>query len=164
MKKIITLSLSLFLLASLHAQTKITKAGIQGKWNLAAMEVPNAIYYDIEKDSLALGELVKAQATTEDMQKAVVMMMKQQLSIFTKAYFQFSADGAVEMLGGMAGGALQKGTYTVDEENSTITAIGDPTKEAEKVTMKASMQQEKLLITVRQPQGEMTMILKKAKS
>ncbi len=159
MKKLITSGLLLFTVLSLSAQTKITKTSVVGKWVVSAVEMKDMFFYSVDKDSLGLGETMKAQlAQAQQPVETVVAMIKPQMAVFSKISFQFNADGTAELVTGVE--APQAATYTVDEANSTITTKDKDKKEE---TIKAEMVGDKLHLTVTQPQGEVQMTLKKAK-
>jgi len=83
-------------------------------------------------------------------------MMKPQLGIFSNVAFVFNTDGSAEL--GMGTEMEESATYTVDEVNSTIITKDKNQKED---VLKADFKEEKLRITVKQPQGEILLILKK---
>ena len=158
MKKI-GLPAFLFLVTfSLFGQTKITKLGVVGKWVISAVEMTGMFYYSVENDSLGFGEMIKAQVADTSQLKAVTGMIKTQLTVFTKMAFIFNTDGTAELENGID--QAQAASYSVNEENSTITTIDKDKKED---TMKAEMLLEKLRISVKQPEGEIFMLLKKVK-
>ncbi|MDE3252400.1 MAG: hypothetical protein KGO92_06310 [Bacteroidota bacterium] len=159
MKSLFTLMVCLLTVLTLSAQTKITKSGVVGKWVIASVEMSGVFFYDTEKDSLALGDMMKSQAKDEQQLTAMTNMMKPQLAMMSKMSFLFNADGTAEMGTPMA--AAEPATYTVDEENSTITTTD---KEKKQDTLKADMLKEHLRIIMEQPQGNMTMVLKKVKA
>ena len=158
MKKIILPALLFFVTFSLFGQTKITKASIVGKWVISAVEMKGMFYYCVENDSLGFGDMIKAQVADTSQLKAVTGMIKPQLTVFTKMAFIFNLDGTAELENGID--SAQVASYTVDEENSTITTTDKDKKED---TMKAEMLIEKLKISVKQPEGEILMLLKKVK-
>ena len=158
MKKIIFLAFSLVVLAQVHAQTKVTKENVQGKWTPVSLNMPGLVYYNIEKDSLVLGEMMKAQVPDKSQLDGVATMMKSQFAMFAKMYFKFNADGTAEMNSGA--GEAEPATYTVDEANSTITTVN---KEKKTEVIKAEIVNGNLMMTMKQPQTEITMALKKAK-
>lgn len=150
----------LFVAVSLNAQTKITKNGITGKWALLAVEMPGMVYYHIDKDSVALGELVK-KMTPADQLAATTALLKQQLAAYTKMYFTYNPDGTAQLQTSdknVAGASSTK--FTVDEVNSTITTIenGQPG-----LTVKAEMLNGNLVLSSPQPQGQIIMTLKRLK-
>jgi hypothetical protein len=157
MKKWIVGCIAICSFLSLNAQTKITKTGVVGKWAIVAVDIPGTFYYNIDKDSLAIGEKMKGQVSEEQL-KAVSAAIKQQMGMFIKMLFTFNADGTAILGGGPEGD--EDVTYTVDEENSTITTT-DKAKKSD--TLKAEMQQDQLCITLPQDQGGIRMILKKSK-
>lgn len=158
MKKIILFSLCILGLTQLNAQTKITKANVIGKWTILAVDMPGMIYYNIEKDSLAVGEMMKSQMPDPGQISAITAMIKPQMAIFSKVGFQFNADGTVEMNSGVEG--PQTGTYTVDEEKSEIVTTQ---KDAKQDTFKADLLNDNLRVSVKTPQGDLMMIMKKSK-
>jgi hypothetical protein len=119
MKKITASILCLVIVLAAGAQSKVTKTNVVGKWVMYSVEVPGQMHYNIDKDSLALSDAVKA--SIESSQLASMMnMVKQQFAMFTKVAFQFKADGTAELTAPT--GEVEKGTYAVDEKNSTITS------------------------------------------
>jgi hypothetical protein len=161
MKKILVLGLSLFVLCSLQAQNKITKAGLIGKWQLSSMEMSGMFYYSIDKDSLSLGDMIKAQVKDDAAQiSAMTTMMKSQMAMLSKMSFEFNADGTALINPGM--GDSKAANYTVDEVNSTITTIeksGD-----KKETIKAdALPDNQIRFAMKAPEGDIVMVLKKAK-
>jgi hypothetical protein len=158
MKKVIFVTSCLFGLLQLNAQTKITKANVIGKWTIMAVDMPGMIYYNLEKDSLALGEMLKSQLPDPSQTGAITAMIKPQMAAFSKVGFQFNVDGTVELNSGIEG--PQTGTYTVDEDKSEITTTEKDTKQN---TFKADILKDNLRVSVKTPQGDMMMILKKAK-
>ena len=159
MKKIILFSFCLLGLTQLNAQTKITRTNVIGKWTIQAVDMPGMIYYNLENDSLAVGEILKSQMPDPSQTGAITAMIKPQMAVFSKVGFQFNADGTVELNSGMEG--PQTGTYTVDEEKSEITTTE---KDQKQNTFKADLLKDNLRVSVKTPQGEMMMILKKARS
>jgi hypothetical protein len=158
MKKLFIAGLFLFTVVSLSAQIKITKQSIIGKWAVAAVEVKDIIYYNVETDSLSLGAIMKAQLKDEQQAAAAVAMAKPALEMFAKSTFTFNENGTGELATGFE--TVQKVKYSVDEVNSTITTVQEDKKED---IMKAEMLTDRLRISVKQPQGDILMILKKAK-
>lgn len=158
MKKIILLGFSLVLFFQIQAQTKVTKANVVGKWNVSAVEMTGMFFYSIDKDSLAFGEMMKAQVKDEQQLASITAMMKPQLSVFNNVAFIFREDGTAELGTGME--MAESATYKVDEANSTIITTDKNQKED---ILKADFKEDKLRITVKQPQGEIIMVLKKSK-
>ena len=158
MKKIIIFTFCIFGLSQLNAQTKITKINIIGKWTILAIDMPGMVYYNFEKDSLAIGETLKSQMPDPSQINAIKPMMKTQLSGFSKGSFLFNADGTAELNSGMEG--PQTSTYTVDEEKSEITAFE---KNLQQTVFKADFLKENLRLYIKTPQGDMLMVLKKSK-
>ncbi len=158
MKKIILLACSFVLVLQIQAQTKITKTNVVGKWSVSAVEMTGMFAYYIDKDSLALGEMMKAQVKDDQQLAGITAMMKPQLSVFSKMAFVFKEDGTAEL--GSGTDQAEAATYTVDEANSTIITTD---KEKKEQVLKAEIKDEKLRITLQQPQGEIQMVLKKVK-
>ncbi len=158
MKKILIPALLLFIVASISAQTKITKSSVGGKWSIYSIEMPGIVYYNVDKDSLEMGEAMKAQIKDEQQTATVKNMFKQQMAVFIKTIFLFNADGTAELQNGAE--PPEKDTYSVDEDNSTIITTGE---NKQKEARKAEMLGDKLSIRSTQPQGEIIMVLKKVK-
>lgn len=158
MKKIILLACSFVLVLQIQAQTKVTKTNVVGKWSVSAVEMTGMFAYYIEKDSLALGEMMKAQVKDDQQLAGITAMIKPQLSVFSKMAFVFKEDGTAEL--GSGTDQAEAATYTVDEANSTIITTD---KEKKEQVLKAEIKDEKLRITLQQPQGEIQMVLKKVK-
>ncbi|MES2002949.1 MAG: hypothetical protein V4450_00405 [Bacteroidota bacterium] len=159
MKKIILLGFSFVLLLQIHAQTKVTKANVVGKWNISAVEMTGLFYYSIEKDSLAIGDMMKSQIQDPSQLATITSTMKMQMAMFSTMAFIFNADGTAKL--GVGTGQEQDVTYTVDETESTITTVDKDKKED---TLKAEMVNENLRLVLKQPQGEIIMIVKKVKA
>ena len=158
MKKILFHALLLFTALSVNAQTKITKSSVIGKWSIYSIEMPGTVYYNIDKDSLVIGETMKEQIKDEQQSATIKNLFKQQMAIFVKTVFLFNADGTAELQNGEE--PPEKDTYSVDEENSTIITTGeDKLKDIKKATMLG----DKLSISSKQPQGEIILVLKKVK-
>lgn len=143
---------------SLSAQDKVTKEKVVGTWALTVVEMKNTFYFDIEKDSLALGSAITAQLGDNASQIDMVKnMMKAQMAVIKSLYFKLNADGTAEF---NAGGSPKQGTYVVDEEKSTITTI-EKGEKSEKETLPASFVDGKLKLVQSQAEGEFVMLLKK---
>ncbi len=145
MKKISLLLATLFfLLSAAFSQTKITKAGIIGKWELSVIETKGMMYYDIDKDSIRIAE--QFDSTIKDpKQKAIaISQFKTQMALLYKSMsFTFNENGTCNFF-------LQQEedmdnepevTYKVDEVNSTITILQ---KDKKTETIKAEMLGSKL--------------------
>lgn len=161
MKRILMAGAFLLSAFTLFAQAKITKTGVVGKWSIVSLEVKGVFLYDVEKDSLTLGEDMKAQVPDPQQLPLIISTMKQQLAMVAKATFLFNADGTAEMGGGTE--LSQKAKYSVDEANSTITTTATDGDKKED-TMKGEMLKENLHLIASQPQGDMHLTLKKLKS
>jgi len=159
MKKLITFGVFFFIFFSVIAQTRLSKTNVVGKWTISAVEMPGMFYYSIEKDSVSLGDMMKAQVQDQQQLASITSMMKSQMAMFSKISFLFNADGTAELGAGTE--QAQTATYTVNEENSTITTIDKDKKED---TIKVDLIDDKIRFTLKQPQGEIMMIMKKAKA
>ncbi len=162
MKQLKIVTLFLILSLSLNAQTKITKSNIIGKWAISAIEMAGKFYYNIDTDSLNLGQELKAQSGDEAQMNLVIAMVKQQLGVLTKMTLQFNADGTAILVDGTElttdAEKKSKATYIVDESNSSITTKDSDNKEN---TMKVDIMDGKLRIKQTQPEGEFILSLKK---
>lgn len=157
MKSILTLTACLLTLG-ISAQTKLTKTNIVGKWAVNAIEMQDIFYYNVDKDSLAIGSMLKEQMK-DTMQLSIIKnALKSQTGVFSKMFFQFNADGTAVMNSGVE--PATSTSYSVDEENSTIINTGKDGKEP----MKGDMLDGHLRIFVEQPQGNMTLIFRKQQS
>jgi hypothetical protein len=161
MKRILMAGIFLLSAFTLSAQAKITKTGVVGKWSIITVEVKGVFLYDVEKDSLVLGEETKAQVPDPQQLPAIIAAIKQQLAAVAKATFLFNADGTAEMGGGTE--LSQKANYSVDEANSTITTTSADADKKEDI-LKGEMVKENLHLIASQPQGDMHMMLKRVKS
>lgn len=161
MKKLL---LSIVMLASIgvtQAQTKVSKNTVVGKWSLSAINMEGMFYYDIDKDSLALGETIMTQLTAAGQDSAgSVDMMKGQLGAIKEMGFEFNADGTYKANGTPQG--PESGTFTVDEATETITMSN---KKEDKSDFASSFKDGKLVLNVAS-NGQMpkqVLILKPAK-
>lgn len=159
MKKYILFGAALLGTLLLHAQTKITKAGVVGKWGISAVEMPGIVTYDLDQDSLMFGEMIKSQLGDPQQVAMLKNTIKPQLAMFTKMSFTFNADGTAELGGGTPQAVM--GTYTVDEETSVITT-SDQDKAMENI--KADFKDGKLRLTLKQAQGDVMVVLKRIKT
>jgi hypothetical protein len=165
MKKLILAVCLVITIFAAQAQTKVTKAAITGKWAIAVMNMDGMIYYDIEKDSLALGKkMIEQLASMGQDSSAAVDMMKGQLESVKEVSFEFNENCTYSMEGSTPGGGVETGSYTVDEATETIIATSK--KSGEKQEMKASFKDGKLIINM--PGGQagapsVSMHFKKAK-
>ena len=158
MKKLLISGLFLFMVASISAQTKITKKDIVGKWVTAAVEIKDMFYYNAEKDSLSISTSTRERMKDAQQLTAAIAMMKPQLAMFAKTFFTFNPNGTAELGTGIE--PAIKAKYVVDEINSTITTV-DPNKKED--VLNAMMQQNLLRILIKQPEGDMILFLKKSK-
>jgi hypothetical protein len=161
MKNLVILFAGCFLTLAASAQNKVTKANVVGKWALTIVEMKDAFYFDVDKDSLALGTTITSQVPDASQLELVKTMTKSQLGALKSVYFQFNSDGTAEFNSG--DGVSKGGTYVVDEEKSTITTIDKSGKE-DKQSLPATMVGDKLKLTLTEnAQGEFVMLLKKIK-
>jgi len=124
MKQLIICIAAALLIARADAQTKITKTSILGKWTTVIVEVPDMFYFDMDKDSLAFGGILK-QRIPADQMPTVMAGFKQQSSSLKNGYVRFYADGTAELdVDASLPPGAAKSTYTIDEANSIITATG----------------------------------------
>ena len=158
MKKLFIAGLFLFSVVAVSAQTKITQKGIIGKWTTVAVEMKDVFYYNAQKDSVSFGPNMRDQVKDEQQRATMMAMVKPQLAMLAKTYFTFNANGTAELGTGIE--PTIKTKYVVDEVKSTITTVAANKKED---IMKAEMLTDRLRISVKQPQGDILMILKKAK-
>ena len=114
MKKILLSLVLMIAVFATNAQTKVSKTTIVGKWSLAALDVDGMMFYDIDKDSLALGSAIMTQLAAAGQDSAgAVDMMKGQLGAVKELGFEFLADGTFKANGGPQGS--EGGTYAIDE-------------------------------------------------
>jgi hypothetical protein len=157
MKKLFIAGLFLFSVVAVSAQTRITKKGIIGKWITVAVEMKDVLYYNAQKDSVSFGPNMRDQVKDEQQRTAMMAMVKPQLAMLAKTYFSFNANGTAELGTGIEPALKTK--YVVDEVNSTITTVAANKKED---ALKAEMLGDKLRISIKQPTGDMMLLLKKA--
>jgi hypothetical protein len=157
MKKTFIAGLFLFSVVSVSAQTKITKKAIIGKWTTVTVEMKDVFYYNVQKDSVSLGANMREQVKDNQQLAAMMAMVKPQLAMFAKTYFIFNANGTAELGTGIE--PAIKSNYVVDEVNSTITTVEANKKED---ALKGEMLGDKLRISIKQPTGDMMLLLKKA--
>jgi hypothetical protein len=158
MKKLFIAGLFLFSIVSVSAQTKITKKSIIGKWTTVTVEMKDMFYYNAEKDSVSLGTGARSQGKDDQQLATMMAMVKPQLAMFAKTFFVFNANGTAELGTGIEPSV--KSNYVVDEVNSTITTVEANKKED---ALKAEMLGDKLRLSIKQPTGDMMLLLKKAK-
>jgi hypothetical protein len=161
MKKLFVLAFSIFAVILTHAQapTKVTKAGVVGKWSISSMEMPGIFSYNIETDSMYIGEAIKGQIKDPKQLDMVKTQFRTQMGMMTKMVFQFNADGTALLINGMTDPA--PATYSVDEEKSTISTL-EKGEGKEKETLDAQFVGPKLQLKLNSPNGQIVMLLKKA--
>ena len=160
MKNLIAIAIAILFFCETHAQTRITKDVIVGKWTIAAIDMKGIFYYEVEKDSVSISETLRSRSTDAAQIRQVEAMVRMQAAQFAKMSFQFNADNTAVLNGG-ASEAVSNATYSVDEKKSTITTVetsGDNRKE----TLNADMLHDKLRIMLPNQQPEITLVLKKS--
>jgi len=159
MKHLIVCIVAALLIVRADAQTKITRISVLGKWNAVIVEVPNTFYYDLDKDSVSLGDALKSKIPPAQLE-FMLNGIKQQSAGFKKIHFSFSADGTFELAdeADMMIGA-QKGPYTVNETNSTITISGS---KAQKQALQAEMREGLLKLEMEESGQKIYMTFRKA--
>jgi hypothetical protein len=156
MKRIITGLLCLFFAIQALSQQKISKSELVGKWTITSVEMQGIFSYDLEKDTIILGDMLKATVKPEEL-STVMSAMKPQLAVLTKMGFIFNADGSAEL--GTGTEMKQSGTYKVNEAESTITTID---KDGKEDVFSAELVKAKLTMNINSPQGPVKMVFKKA--
>jgi len=157
MKKLLLLMAGFAFISQLSAQSKVTKNDLVGKWKICAVEMQGMMYYDVEKDSLSIGETMKAQIPDASQLPGITTMIKSQMGMFKNCEFVFNGDGTGTMPGGISG-EKEDIKYTIDEAASTITTTDKSNKDE---TIKVEMVDKKIRFTVKQPQGEIILLMKK---
>jgi len=145
MKKILLSLVLMIAVFATNAQTKVSKTTIVGKWSLAALDVDGMMFYDIDKDSLALGSAIMMQLAAAGQDSAgAVDMMKGQLGAVKELGFEFLADGTFKANGGPQGSEV--GTYSIDEATETITMTNK--KSGDKKEIVTSFKDGKLVFNI----------------
>lgn len=165
MKQIVVLVALLISFSQIHAQAKIKKSDIIGKWILSIEDFKKMVAYDLDNDKLILSDSAKANLAKANMSiDSAKKSMQPAFDIMRQMFYQFNQDGTGEVYYGQGPASDYKITYTVDEENSTIT-ITDRHKTND--PQKAFMLKDKLvIITIQSPQNggmEIWSTLKKIK-
>lgn len=117
MNKFLTLCWILMASTLTHAQVKLTKADIAGKWELRLLTSTGKLYFDADKDSVWVGEPVFAQvpglgsAQHEQFRDQVKHTLKNRS-------FTLNADGSYTLSGGKS---PESGTYTFDGAQPLLT-------------------------------------------
>ena len=151
MKQIVVILTLMISFSQIHAQTKIKKSDIIGKWVLSIQDFNKMVTYDLDNDKLILSDsakanLIKANISLDSAKKN----MQPAFDIMRQMFYQFNEDGTGEVYYGQGPASDYKITYTVNEENSTI-IITDRYKMND--PQKAFMLKDKLvLITIQTPQ------------
>ncbi|MBV9987393.1 MAG: hypothetical protein JO301_06920 [Chitinophagaceae bacterium] len=159
MKKIFVLVFSLFTFVLAQAQTKVTKAGVVGKWTISTIEMPGIFGYNTETDSMFIGETIKSQIQDPKQMELVKSQFRTQMGVMAKMVFQFNADGSALLINGVTEPA--PATYTVDEEKSTITTL-EKGENKEKETINAEFVNGKMKLKLNSANGEIVLLLKKS--
>src|SRR5437868_958637 len=103
MKKLFVLAFSVFAVFLTHAQTpaRVTKAGVVGKWSISSMEMAGIFSYNVETDSMFIGEAIKGQIQDPKQLDMVKTQFRTQMGAMTKMVFQFNGDGTALLINGM---------------------------------------------------------------
>lgn len=161
MKKTSVLFFVCFLAVAAFGQTKPNKTNVVGKWSIYSLEVPQQLYYNLDKDSLELSKEVKASIDPSQL-TMMASVLKQQFAMFGKVTFAFNADGTSEVT--TPTGEKEKGTYTVDEEKGTITNTDKGGKEQDILSKVLILDNGNKMELVSNAQNvEIHMVLKKVK-
>lgn len=159
MKKITVLAAFLLAALAVNAQEKVTKTNVLGKWIIFSVEVPGQVYYNIEKDSLVLGDAVKSSVDASQL-PMMTTMLKGQFASFSKMSFTFKPDGTAEFT--TPTGDKETGTYIVDEANSTITSAKKEEKNGNVLSKVMVLENgQKMDMTSNQPTGDIHIVVKK---
>jgi hypothetical protein len=120
MKKYCLFLFMLLFAFSSHAQSKITKLAILGKWAVSSVELKGIVYYSVEKDSIALADSISREAAEKGVDlETMKPMAKLQFAGIASMRIIFNADGTTETsLSEEAPGI--GATYTIDEEKSML--------------------------------------------
>lgn len=158
MKKIILPFLLCIAVFAVQAQNKITKTSIVAKWELAALNIEGLLFYDVEKDSIALsGEIITQLAAAGQDSAGAAEMMKGQFGAMKEIVFEFNADGSYSISGSPDGKGTELGTYEVDETKGTLTMKGKKTGE-EKQVITATFKNNRLLLDMGEKNGKKTIL------
>ena len=158
MKKIILPLLLCIAVFAVQAQTKVTKASLAAKREMAALNIDGFLYYDVAKDSIALSSEVLAQLSAAGQDSAgAVDMMKGQFAAMKEVVFEFNADGTYSISGSPDGKGTEMGTYEVDEAKSTITMKGKKDGGESKVAT-VSFKNNRLLLDMGENNGKKTIL------
>jgi hypothetical protein len=124
MKKFILLLAASVLVLNSYAQTKITWASIQGKWQGFALELKGIVYYNWEKDSLSVSDSIRADLVKKGMDaKTINAVFRQQFEEITELSVQFNRDSTAQFIEDEEEPELTR--YRVDEKNSVIHSVND---------------------------------------
>jgi|GEM_PF-3506761 len=162
MKKYCLLLLMLLFGITSHAQSKITKLGILGKWAVSSVELKGVMYYSVEKDSIALADSITRDAAEKGVDlESMKPMAKLQFAGIATMRITFNADGTTETsLNEDAPGI--GATYTIDEEKSMLIISN---KDGSTKTAKAEMLADGALkMQIPDLASEAWIVLKKSKS
>lgn len=162
MKKTFLSFIVSFIVLATQAQTKVTKESIIGKWNAAILKVEGMIYFDIEKDSLALSPTILEQLSAAGADSASATdMMKAQFGAFKELSFEFKADGNYNIGSSSSDKSAEVGTYTFDEATTTLTMTDNEKGNSQKSPV--VFKDGKLVLNMGEGEQKATLELKKAK-
>lgn len=160
-KKFLSFIVSFIVLAT-QAQTKVTKESIIGKWNAAILKVEGMIYFDIEKDSLALSPTILEQLSAAGADSASATdMMKAQFGAFKELSFEFKADGNYSIGSSSSDEKVEMGSYSLDEATSTLTMENKEKGETQKSPV--SFNNGKLVLNMGEGEQKAVLEFRKAK-
>lgn len=159
MKKVILPLLLCIAVFAVQAQTKVTKASVAAKWEIAALNIDGFLYYDVAKDSIALSSEILAQLSAAGQDSAgAADMMKGQFAAMKEVVFEFSADGTYSISGSPDGKGTEIGTYEVDEAKNTITMKGKKATDGESKVATVSFKNDRMLLDMGENNGKKTIL------
>lgn len=162
MKKIFLSFIVAFIVLVTQAQTKVTKESIIGKWSASIMNVEGKIYYDIEKDSLALSSSTLEELSAAGVDSATATdMMKAQFGAFKELSFEFKADGNYSIGSSSSDKSVEMGSYSLDEITSTLTMENKEKGDSQKSPV--SFNEGRLVLNMGEGQQKAILEFKKAK-
>jgi hypothetical protein len=155
MKKLALSIMALVLFITVQAQEKITAKNIVSNWTLVALQVPNALYYNFETDSVVLDGDLKAAENLS----AAIDTIKMQFAGLKNISFAFRADGTGTINDGI--NPADDLTYTVDEAKGTITTTSIKAGSIDE--LKAVFVKEFLQLQMSEEDANLIFILRKVK-
>ncbi|MFZ4057322.1 MAG: hypothetical protein ACOYKE_04260 [Ferruginibacter sp.] len=159
MKKLALSIMALVLFITVQAQEKITAKNIISNWTLVALQVPNALYYNFETDSVVLDGDLKIQMEAGGNLPAAIDTIKIQFAGLRNISFAFKADGTGTINDGI--NPSEEITYTIDEVKGTITTTS--LKAGSIDELKAEFVKEFLQLQMGEESGNLIFILRKVK-